>query len=180
MKLYNILLIIFLILTASERIYSTFFLPSKCQGVVFEKWTVYPLVIFHVLIYIFSIIEHFLLTGMSNQLVIILGAILFICSFLLRKWSIKVLGEYESCHIEIRPLHKIIRHGPYKYSKNPRYIANVIEVLSVTLIANAYSTFIFALMTYLPFTIYRAIRENKIMTREIGEDYIKYKHKVIF
>ena len=180
MKPYSIFFISFLVVTAIERICTTFFVTSKYKGIVFERWTLYPLVFFHILIYIFCAIEYFFSYRKINPYVVLLGLILFILSFLLRKWSVKTLGEYESCHIEIKLPHKIIQQGPYKYLRNPRYIANMIEVISITLIANAYMAFIFALITYIPFTMYRAAREDKVMCREIGKDYINYRRKVNF
>ena len=181
MTLYNVLFLLFMIVMSIERVHTTFFVPQKgSKGIIFEKWTIYPLIIFHFLIGILCIVERLLSVNRANYYIITAGIILFVASFLLRKWSVKALGEYESCHIAIKPSHKVIQDGPYKYSRNPRYIANMIEVISLTLIANAYVTLIIALLTYIPSTIHRAVREDAIMARELGSDFLAYRKRIRF
>ncbi|ORZ28032.1 Isoprenylcysteine carboxyl methyltransferase family-domain-containing protein [Lobosporangium transversale] len=53
-----------------------------------------------------------------------IGAVL---GYALRKWSFITLNEFFTFQLTIRPGHKLITHGPYKYLRHPSYTGGIIN-----------------------------------------------------
>ncbi len=171
--------LIFLILYGIERAAEILYFQHRRQkGVVYAGWTLSLLTASHVIVMAVAAIECFWSNRPISLSVSMLGYIIFIGGTLLRWWSISTLGPYESAHIEIREPHPVIVTGPYRYLRHPRYFANVLEVLSVPLIGNAWYACGLALLTYVPFTWLRLVREESVMREKLGNVYESYRSRV--
>ena len=93
-------------------------------------------------------------------------------------WAIKTLDKYWTIEIEIRDVHPLIKNGPYKYMRHPHYLFLFCEVLGLPLIANAYYSFVFIAIIFIPLIILRFIFEEKALTEKFGAEYLKYKKEV--
>ena len=173
------LFVAFLAVYAIERVAElVYFQRRRIRGRVYDGWSLYLLSASHVGVVCLAAAEA-LGTGRSILMsAAILGYVGFIGSVALRWWTIATLDPYESAHIEIREPHPLIASGPYRYLRHPRYFANMIEVASIPLMGNAWFSLLLALLTYVPFTWVRLVREEKIMREKLGPVYESYLERV--
>jgi len=161
-----------------HRLCETFSKREKEKGKVFNRWTLYCLQVAHVLIIAGVVFEYFYLKPKINFYVTALGMFMFLFALIGRNWSIRTLGRYHSIHIEIRENHKLIKDGPYKYSRNPYYFCVIFEVMGLPLIANSYFVFLFALFVYVPLMGIRIYFEQKALEEKFTEEYLSYRREV--
>lgn len=107
-----------------------------------------------------------------------LGIFLIIFGFILRQWSIYVLGKLFTPVISIQADHKLIIKGPYKYVRHPSYSGLLIELLGASLAVTNWISFVLTFCFMLPPLIYRIKIEEKELIKKFGQDYINYKTKI--
>jgi protein-S-isoprenylcysteine O-methyltransferase Ste14 len=61
------------------------------------------------------------------------GGALVAAGFVLRAWSLRTLGRFYSPVVEIRPDHRVVEDGPYKYVRHPGYLAGLMQATGVGL-----------------------------------------------
>jgi protein-S-isoprenylcysteine O-methyltransferase Ste14 len=160
-----------------QRILETFSRREKEQGEIHQKWTLNLYIVSHVIVGAGTILEFLLLKRDINFIVTIVGITLYLCGLIIRNWAIRSLGKFWSIHIEMRKNHKMIRTGPYKYVRHPAYLSILCETWGVPLIMNAYFTFLFAVVIYIPITFVRIYYEEKQCLKIFGPDYKAYKRE---
>mgnify|MGYP000019064287 CR=1 FL=1 len=173
---------LFVLLHALMRVWETFFTSKeKNKMVLSEDWSLVFITVVYITLIYAVIFEFYLSSKQLNLIFVIVGSSLYLASFALRRWSMRVLGKQWAIHaigdsrIDQRRLLKI---GPYKIVRHPIYVATVIEQLGILLIANTfYSLVIFFLMT-LPSYYLRMKVEEKNNKRIFGESYQRYKKEV--
>lgn len=149
------------------------------SGRQFHKWTNHLLLFFWWLLLIVPALEYSLFSR-YNFAVIVIGAMLTVFGTVLRAWGVWTLGEYFSAHIEIKDNHKLIENGPYKFIRHPAYAGNIIQVVGIPLILNAYySLGISAVLIFL--FLYRLKLEEDALIREVKgyRDYVKRTYRLI-
>jgi protein-S-isoprenylcysteine O-methyltransferase Ste14 len=171
-------LVIFWITIFLYRCWDVFAKRYGHGGEIYYGWTLYALAVLHFLVGIFSIAEYFLSSNSYNWVVGLCSFFIFVLGQLIRNSAIRALGKFHSPQIEIKPNHKLINSFPYSFIRNPYYLGVVLEVGSSSLIFNAYFTFIFYLLTYLPMLILRVFLEEKVLTSHFGSEYQKYRTNV--
>ena len=173
---FTIFFFLFMLLMSVQRVWETFLRKDKKEeGHIIHTWTLFALSAAHITIGILTVLEYFLVSRSINYIITTLGIILYLCSFFLRKWAIHTLGKFHSIHIEIRDHQQIIKKGPYKYLRHPYYLSVILELLGFPLVPNAYYTFIFSVLVYIPLVVVRLYLEEKAMIEKFGEDYLIYK-----
>ena len=109
----------------------------------------------------------------AGLVVIVLGAIL-------RAWALLNLGRFFSRTVQIKPDHKIITSGPYRWIRHPAYTG---MILIYTGFIMAIGSWLGALLTFLIITasLYYRIRiEEKALIASLGDEYLKYKKQTWF
>jgi methyltransferase len=173
------LFLTFLVIYAVERVAElAYFQRRRVKGQIYDGWSLYLLLASHIGVGCAVAVQVLNPVHSIFLPIAMLGFVGFIGSIALRWWTIAALGPYESAHIEIRQFHPIIAVGPYKYLRHPRYLANVTEVISITVMGNAWLALFLALITYLPLTWLRLIREEAVMSEKLGRAYEAYRAKV--
>lgn len=175
MKLFTYFFLIFMLAMSIHRIWETFFREKGKKGKIIKKWTLPVLSILHFIVGIGTFIEFLIIKREMNFTITTVGFIMFIIALLGRNWAIKTLGEYHSIHIEIREDHPLIKKGPYIFLRHPYYLSVILELLGIPLIANAFYSFIFSLLVYIPFLLLRVYFEEKAMIDKFNNEYIQYK-----
>jgi protein-S-isoprenylcysteine O-methyltransferase Ste14 len=177
-KSFTYAFIFFLISLVIYRIKSCLITTDKKKGEISKAWTLYVLSIMHLAIGITATIEYFYFVNYINYAVTIVGLILFSMAVAGRYWALNTLGKYHSPQIEIREDQPLITSGPYRYVRHPIYCFTIIEVLSFTLIPNAFIAFLIALFAYTPLLLYRLFLEEKALIQTFGSAYLQYKETV--
>jgi protein-S-isoprenylcysteine O-methyltransferase Ste14 len=109
----------------------------------------------------------------SQWLVTGVGAILTIAGSALRIWGVHTLGQYYSGHIEVWTGQNVIQSGPYRILRHPGYAGNILQVIGLPLVVNAY----FALALSAAVTglfIFRLLWEEDWLTKNLA-GYTEYK-----
>ncbi len=94
-------------------------------------------------------------------------------------WSAsKAFSRSGTALVPNEPTTKIVRDGPYAFSRNPIYLAFALIYLGF---AFAFSS-IWAMGLLIPVLIFidrdQIAREEKYLERKFGEEYVRYKSKV--
>jgi len=74
--------------------------------------------------------------------------------------------------------YNIVMDGPFKYSRNPMYLAFTIIYVGVTIAINTWWPFIFLpfVLTTMHFGV--ILREEAYLEKKFGKDYVEYKKSV--
>lgn len=173
--------IIFLLIGALERISSTFFLNRKTNlnRIIYHKWTfVAPFYTYLIILFI-SIGYFFINVKVINLIISLFGFFIFMVGMILRRKSIKDLGENWSVYIEIKEGHKLVKDGIYKILKHPYCLAVLFELIGVCLVGNAFSPLILVFLIQLPLLLLRINLEEKVLIDYFGGAYKKYSSEKI-
>ena len=77
-----------------------------------------------------------------------------------------------------KPTTAIVKDGPYRFTRNPIYLANTVLYVGVTLLFNAF----WPLLTLVPFFLLLhwgvVRREERYLEARFGETYLDYKSRV--
>ena len=69
-------------------------------------------------------------------------------------------------------------YGPYRWSRNPTYVALALLTLGFALIANSLPMLLGTIIAFYIVNIAIVRREEKLLHKKYGDDYEKYKAKV--
>lgn len=105
------------------------------------------------------------------------GIFLMLSGFILRQWSIQILGKLFTPVISIQESHKLIIRGPYKYVRHPSYSGLLMELLGVSLAISNGLSFILTFCFMLPPLLYRIKAEENELIKQFSRGYIDYKEK---
>ena len=95
----------------------------------------------------------------------------------LRIWAAVTLGGYYTRTLMTTKDHKVVTTGPYSRIRHPAYLGVVLlwsgfGVLS----SNSVIVLLFPVMFVIVY-LYRISIEEKMLVRELGEDYVRYQRK---
>lgn len=113
-----------------------------------------------------------------DDLINFLGILTFIAGFSLSVWAKLTMGKYWGTPVQHnhKRQDKLVRHGPFKYSRNPIYVGLVLVLAGYGLALQSIFTFL-AIFPALYF--YKsAIKEESNLERHFKEEYSKYKKEV--
>lgn len=103
----------------------------------------------------------------------ILGWPLLLLGSLLVAWAVMTIKDMDIS----RPT-RIIDSGPYRFSRNPMYVAWTAIYIAIALLVNTWWLLIF-LPVLIIFTHYRVIcREEQQLEQQFGKEYQQYRDRV--
>ncbi len=106
-----------------------------------------------------------------------IGVLLIFLGSIIVYWAQSTSGKYK----EDSPKYKnksFFYRGPYKYSRNPTHFGLFIMTLGLALIINSLFSVIFTIMAYVLTKIFFVKKQERILERKYGEEYLDYKKKV--
>ncbi len=105
------------------------------------------------------------------------GAIFLLFGFILRLWGTWVFYKNHLKVISTRPQETFLTAGPYKFSRNPLFLAVIFILFGAALVLGSLSAMLFSLAVF--GLLNRWVRiEEKQLAAAFGEDYLKYKKQV--
>jgi len=77
-----------------------------------------------------------------------------------------------------RPTSSLVTDGPFRYTRNPRYLAATISYASIASLTNA--LWVILLLPVMLLMVQRTVieREERYLERKFGEEYLRYKARV--
>jgi protein-S-isoprenylcysteine O-methyltransferase Ste14 len=151
---------------------------KKINGEIVAGYTLYLLIGCHAAVFFATLRDGVYWDDAQNpSWQFYVGVLLISAATLGRSWSIKTLGSYHSIQIEIRRNHPLITKGPYRYSRNPYYLSNAMEIVGLPLMANSGIGIALAIVLYWPALWLRIILEEDALQKAIRESFSDYKLK---
>jgi protein-S-isoprenylcysteine O-methyltransferase Ste14 len=102
----------------------------------------------------------------------------FIASGAIALSSLKIMHQNKTAINYNKPTTKFIIRGPFRFTRNPLYLALLGAMATIGIIANSawHIGSVFLLFLYFNFAV--IVREEKYLENSLGEEYILYKNKV--
>lgn len=69
-------------------------------------------------------------------------------------------------------------HGPYKYTRNPSNLGLTLMSLGLGLLINSFFSVVFIVITYLVSRLFFIKKQDSILEKRYGNDFLDYKKKV--
>ncbi len=91
--------------------------------------------------------------------------------------GILTLGKYFTASITPKGL---VTHGIYSKIRHPVFIGVILVYLGLELIFQSIYGFLLVIFVLIPFYVYSAIEEEKILSKIFKEKYTAYKKKTLF
>lgn len=144
------------------------------RGQIHEQLTFRLLLSVGTSISLLSIVEYCVRRPAFSWPSFFLGWIFGLSAFAIRRRAIEALGKFWSLHVEIRSEHQFVQHGPFRFVRHPAYATMLLELLSLTTLAQAWLTMLAIPLVYGP-VLWRRIRlEETALTEKFGEVYAQY------
>ena len=137
-------------------------------------------------IYLFSIIAGVIANKLwririfpnAAALAVASGTILILIAISIFVGSLKILKRAKTPIRPDKPTLKIVKTGPYKFSRNPVYVSFAFTQIGIAILLNN----LWILIGLIPaiFLIHYGVisREEKYLEEKFGKEYIKYKNSV--
>ena len=77
-----------------------------------------------------------------------------------------------------QPSRALVRNGPFRFSRNPIYIALFILYIGLILLINSWWGILFLPLLYLIMTYGVIMREEVYLEKKFGQEYLDYKRQV--
>ncbi len=101
-----------------------------------------------------------------------LGIALIVFGNILALWGVKTLSVKASTGLK----HKIVTEGPYKYTRNPQYLGDIIVLVGAALLVSSVYVIITCLLGILIFYLL-PFPEEPWLEKMYGEEYLRYKRR---
>jgi protein-S-isoprenylcysteine O-methyltransferase Ste14 len=109
--------------------------------------------------------------------VTIVGTLMVCFGFILRHWSINVLGKYFRTTVEIENGQTIIQKGPYRFIRHPSYSGIILFCIGYGIISQNWLSLIICIVFPTSALLYRITVEEKAFVKELGLPYIEYQSR---
>jgi protein-S-isoprenylcysteine O-methyltransferase Ste14 len=94
-------------------------------------------------------------------------------------WARYCLGEYWSARVTLKQGHQLIRSGPYAWVRHPIYTGMLIASVGTALVVGEWRG-VLAVLLLAAAHSRKAVREERMLTREFGEVYTAYRQSTGF
>jgi protein-S-isoprenylcysteine O-methyltransferase Ste14 len=107
-----------------------------------------------------------------------LGLPLLVGGVLLLIWFERALRQADTPASPYKPVERIAKEGPFRYSRNPGYLSMAMIYAGIASLANALWAILLLPVALL--AIQRGVieREERYLERKFGEEYLSYKAQV--
>ena len=118
------------------------------------------------------------LQSYQSLLSVIAGLIILLIGLVFRTWAAHTFYSNKIKIISAKAQHRLLRVGPYKYSRNPLYVGIVLIFLGIIFILGSYIGIILAIINFLIWDLWLKFFEEKNLEQAFGEEYRNYKKSV--
>lgn len=143
------------------------------------KIKVMPPTIFYIFI-IFSLILNFIFP--IKRIIVYpynyLGIILILGGILIDVWGWTLFRKRKTTLNPYKVPSKLENSGPFKISRNPRYLGMELVLLGLSILLGSLSTFIFPILFIFLIEKLFIIFEEKILQKRFEKSYLDYKKRV--
>ena len=94
-------------------------------------------------------------------------------------WARYCIGEFWSARVTLKENHQLIRSGPYAYVRHPIYTGMLLGCVGAALVVGEWRG-VLAVLLLLAAHSRKALREESLLTKEFGEEYLSYRRSTGF
>jgi len=107
-----------------------------------------------------------------------LGWVLVVAGIVLAMWGALTFRRARTGIVPITPATTIVAEGPYRFTRNPMYLAMTVAYLGATLIFNSFWTLLLLPAAIACIQRYVIPREERYLAAKFGEAYASYRRRV--
>ena len=130
---------------------------------------------------VISVLVHFFLIQlpiMSYGACLVCGIILLILAPTLALWALVTMKAAGTNVVPAKPALTIVRGGPFRFTRNPMYLALCLLQVALGFFLNDWITLLFVVPLALIFHYGVVLREERYLTAKFGEPYLQLKREV--
>jgi protein-S-isoprenylcysteine O-methyltransferase Ste14 len=94
-------------------------------------------------------------------------------------WARYCLGEYWSARVTLKQGHQLIRSGPYRWVRHPIYAGMLLGCVGAALVVGEWRGVVAVVLIFAAHSR-KALREESLLTKEFGEEYLSYRRHTGF
>jgi protein-S-isoprenylcysteine O-methyltransferase Ste14 len=102
------------------------------------------------------------------------GILLMILGVVIRQYAIAVLGRFFSLTVRVAEDHRVVDKGPYYLVRHPSYTGVMLTFIGLGLAVQSWPATLILLLVFALAYGYRMLVEEKILTTQLGQEYIDY------
>lgn len=102
-----------------------------------------------------------------------LGVTLFVVGLSIYVLARFTLRGFFSETLTIKPGHKLITNGPYRFIRHPIYLSEIFYFLSIPIFFSSHFGFVI-MLALIPMLLYRIRIEERLLISKFGEEYMEY------
>lgn len=148
--------------------------PLDCAGVAFHP----PLLLVLMLVAGSLVTWAVPLAPLPRSVARWLGPAVSLASFMLFLWAVYSMRAAGASIPTHKSTEVIVTRGPYRYSRNPIYLAMVLLQVGIGIWVNSLWFFLSAIISAILLWHGVISREEDYLTRKFGNDYARYKAQV--
>jgi protein-S-isoprenylcysteine O-methyltransferase Ste14 len=103
-----------------------------------------------------------------------LGVLVAGSGIVLRLWAMRTLGKFFTMPITVRPDHKVVRNGPYRWLRHPAYTGNFLTALGIPILLGTWVGLAVAFVLCTTVYVHRIRVEERVLLQQLGEAYRQY------
>lgn len=111
--------------------------------------------------------------GLDHWLIRAIGVAGLLFAVPFNEWSMRTLSDHQTLGLQ----GELITDGPYRYSRNPQYVAEILTYLGVVLITNSLLAAVIGSLVILWFLM-APLAEEPWLARQFGERFEEYSRQV--
>ena len=118
--------------------------------------------------------------GTIDSKISYLGTLVMIIGFLLRQYSIFILGKFFIPVVSIQKSQKLIERGPYRYIRHPSYTGLFLELAGFAFMLSNIIGLLLVIMLFIPTIIYRIKKEEQFLSQHLKgyKEYVKSTYRL--
>lgn len=89
-------------------------------------------------------------------------------------WARFCIGQYWSSRVTLKQGHRVIRSGPYAVVRHPIYTGMFLAAMGTALVLGEWRGVLAVIVIFAAHS-HKALREEALLTRELGEEYTSYR-----
>lgn len=103
-----------------------------------------------------------------------IGIAMMIGGMLFRGWSVRVLANYFTVDVTIRPDHQLIRSGPYRWLRHPSYTGSLMTFYGFALALGNFGSLVVIVLPVTAAFLWRIRIEERVLSEAFPAQYAEY------
>lgn len=112
-----------------------------------------------------------------RELLVIIGAAVFVVGIVFRWWAIAVLGKFFTVDVAISHEHHVVDTGPYRFVRHPSYTGALMAFAGFGLCLGSWVSILCVMIPITAAFLWRIRIEERALIAALGEEYLNYSRK---